>query len=133
MCRWPVLVVLVVGPLLAGCSSATVQPGLANAPRLGGTALADERVRDVIANGDDACGRHGEHGPLRGRIPPCPGASHPVATTWLAPSPASTSESLVLPWLEHFYAGWPCPRSTTTEARSIAAWTPPPVMACTTP
>jgi hypothetical protein len=133
MCRWPVLVVLSVGPWLAGCSPA-VQAGLANAPRLGGTAVADTRVNDVISNGDDACGRHGETGPLRGRIPPCPGAVHPVVSTWLAPTPSGRSDSLVLPWLEHFYAGWPCPRSAAfsaaVETRSLAAWAAPTVMSC---
>jgi len=128
MFRWPVLVVLAVGPFLAGCSPA-IQPGLASAPRLGGSALADAQVHDVISNGDDACGRHGEHGSLRGRLPPCGMTAHPVATTWLAPSPA-VHESLVLPWLEHFYAGWPCPQNSAIESRSIAAWSPPAVMSC---
>jgi hypothetical protein len=132
MSRWPVLAMLSVGSLLAGCAPAAVHPGLANAPRLGGSAIADERVHDVISNGDDACGRNGEHGVLRGRLPPCPGVTHPIAATWLAPSAAAKDDSLVLPWLEHFYAGWPCPRTRAPEPRSLA-WNPPVATVCATP
>jgi len=110
MSRWPLLAAFSLAPLLLGCGS-SVRPGLSNAPRLGGTALADEQIHDVVSNGDDGCGLHPEHGGvLRGRIPPCPGAAHPLArTSWLptsAPSPAD--EGLVVPWLQHFYVGWPC-------------------------
>jgi hypothetical protein len=54
-----------------GCGS-VVQPGLANAPSLGGVS-PETRVHDVVANGHDACERsmfpQGEV--LRGQIPPC--------------------------------------------------------------
>jgi hypothetical protein len=46
--------VIFLSALASGC---TVQPGLANAPQLGGTTLADPRVHDVIANGPDSHGR----------------------------------------------------------------------------
>jgi hypothetical protein len=57
--------------LLAGCG-AGVQPGLANAPGLGG-ASPETRVHDAIANGHDACARamFPEGGVLRGQVPPC--------------------------------------------------------------
>jgi hypothetical protein len=131
MSRWPVLALLSGGLLLAGCAP-SARPGLANAPRLGGSAVADERVHDVVSNGDDACGIYAEHGVLRGRIPPCPSVAHPIAATWLAPSAAAKDDSLVLPWLEHFYAGWPCPRTHAPEPRSIA-WSPPVATSCTSP
>lgn len=130
MSRWPVLALLSMMFQLAGCASA-VRPGLANAPRLGGSAVADERVHDVVSNGDEACGLHPERGVPPGRIPPCPSVVHPVATTWLMPSPAATDESLVLPWLEHFYAGWPCPRSEITT-HSIS-WSTQVITACSAP
>jgi hypothetical protein len=54
-----------------GCG-AVVQPGLANAPALGG-ATSETRVHDATANGHDACERamfpQGEV--LRGQVPPC--------------------------------------------------------------
>jgi hypothetical protein len=111
MSRWPVLIALSFGFSAAalGCAP-TVQPGLANAPRLGGTGLADERTHDVVSNGQDGCSGHGEHGPLRGRVPPCPAVAHPVASTMLLPAKGSNDPSMVEPWLEHFYVGWPCPR-----------------------
>ena len=56
---------------LAGCG-VPVQPGLANAPWLGGTS-PETRVHDAVANGHDACERsmfpQGEV--LRGQVPPC--------------------------------------------------------------
>jgi hypothetical protein len=56
---------------LFGCG-AVVQPGLANAPVLGG-ATPETRVHDAIANGHDACERamFPEGEVLRGQIPPC--------------------------------------------------------------
>jgi hypothetical protein len=90
--------------LLAGCST-SIEPGLANAPRLGGIQTADERVNDAISNGGDSCGRYAEHGPLRARLPPCPTVTHPLAASFLVQSPTG-KESLVGPWLEHFYVDW---------------------------
>jgi hypothetical protein len=49
MSRWPVLTVCSIA-LLAGCTPA-VEGGLANAPRLGGTGLADEGVHDALLPG----------------------------------------------------------------------------------
>jgi hypothetical protein len=122
MSRWPVLTVFSFGWTLLGCSP-SLQPGLANAPRLGGTGLADERIRDVIANGDDACSRQAEQGPLRNRVPPCPTAARPVAGGQL-PQPTGNG-SLVLPWLRHFYNGWPCAHPAFLPAAETKAveWT----------
>jgi hypothetical protein len=126
MSRWPVLAAFSIAPLLLGCGSA--RAGLSNAPRLGGTALADEQVHDVVSNGDDACGAIAEHGVLRNRIPPCPHAIHPLAgTSWL-PSSAAQSPSdggLVVPWLQHFYVGWPCPPPTPRRETRAVAWDVP--------
>ena len=65
------LVLVVTCCLLGGCGSA-VQPGLANAPGLGG-ASPETRVHDAIANGRDACERamFPQGGVLRGQVPPC--------------------------------------------------------------
>jgi len=131
MFRWLVLALVSGSPLLAGCAT-SVRPGLASAPQLGGSAVASERGHDVVSNGDEACGVYGEHNVLRGRIPPCPKVVHPIAATWLAPSAAAKDDSLVLPWLEHFYEGWPCPHARPVEAR-WEVWSPPATMACTTP
>jgi hypothetical protein len=68
----PCLALLIFPAALAcGC---VVQPGLANAPTLGGTTFADPRVHDAIANGPDSCGNKLDPGPLRYRIIPCPRA-----------------------------------------------------------
>jgi rRNA maturation protein Nop10 len=65
-----------------------VHPGLANAPALGGV-TPETRVRDVIANGHDACNRgmFPEGGVLRGQVPPCGGESHYAAPVSFAPDP----------------------------------------------
>jgi hypothetical protein len=55
--------------LACGC---TVQMGLANAPRLGETTLADSRVHDAIANGPDSCGR---------KLDPSLATTHPLAAS----------------------------------------------------
>jgi hypothetical protein len=56
---------------LTACSS-VVQPGLANAPALGG-ATPETRVHDAVANGRDSCERpmFPQGGVLRGQVPPC--------------------------------------------------------------
>jgi hypothetical protein len=124
--RWRVLTAFWLAWPLAGCVS-SVQPGLANVPRLDGLGAADDRVADVIANGDDSCGRHGEEGPLRGRWPPCPAHARAAVVTRPSPGTGSTGESLVLPWLEHFYTGWPCAhavgRTTARSETKTVAWT----------
>ena len=115
MSRWLWLTAFCLAPWTGGCAP-SLQPGLANAPRLGGTQLADERVSDVISNGNDSCARNVGPGPLRGRVPPCP-TTHP--TRWaVAPSSSATGagESLVVPWVDHFYSGWPCPRTTVASS-----------------
>ena len=131
MSRWLTLTVFSTASTLFGCAPA-LQPGLANAPRLGGTGLADEGIRDVVSNGDDACGRHVEHGPLRNRVPPCPTIAQPVAGV---PQPlvgAPRSESLVLPWLRHFYTGWPCAHPVVAPEAKTVAWaaSQPPAASC---
>jgi hypothetical protein len=68
---------------LVGCGS-IVQPGLANAPGLGG-ASPETRVHDAVANGHNACERSmfPQAEVLRGRIPPCGRESH--AKTYFVP------------------------------------------------
>jgi hypothetical protein len=136
MSRWPWLTAFCIAPWIVGCASSSLQPGLANAPRLGGTQVADERVSDVISNGNDSCGRNVGPGPLRGRAPPCP-TTHP--TRWaVAPSSATgAGGSFVVPWVEHFYSGWPCPHSTVASStQRTPAWLVPPLdpaVACMVP
>ena len=122
MSRWPVLTVPAI-VLLGGCAP-SVEAGLANAPRLGGS--TDDRVHDSISNGGDSCGRYAEHGPLRGRIPPCLVVVHPVEGVALAPPVASgkAEEGLVVPWLQHFYVGWPCVAPAASVARKTVACVP---------
>ncbi|MGD0526828.1 MAG: hypothetical protein ABSE49_16900 [Polyangiaceae bacterium] len=140
MSRWLCVTAFCFAPWIVGCgASSPLQPGLANAPRLGGTGLADERVSDVISNGNDSCARSTGPGPLRGRIPPCP-TTHPTRWGNVAPSSATgASESLVIPWVEHFYSGWPCPHATSSAVASTKtppAWLAPPLdpaVACLLP
>lgn len=79
--------------LVAGCG-AVVQPGLANAPGLGG-ASPETRVHDAIANGRDACERSWfpQGGVLRGQIPPCGKESYqrpdPRLSTPPGPAPSN--------------------------------------------
>ena len=122
MSRWLLVAVLSVVPSL-GCGS-TVGAGLANAPRLGGTPTADNRVNDVIANGDDACGVSTESGSvLRNRVPPCTSwAPREVNASYLASPPAGQSSvGLVQPWLNHFYVGWPCATSSSRTKTLVPA------------
>jgi hypothetical protein len=132
MSRWLLFTVFSMLPAL-GCASSPVAvgAGLANAPRLGGTPTVDDRVADVVSNGNDACGvTGGEAGPLPNRIPPCvswtPGL--PLAAVVAPPPPPS---GLVEPWLNHFYVGWPCPhasrqtKSLLPESDAVAACTVP--------
>ena len=72
-----------------GCG-ASVQPGWANAPVLGG-ATPETRVHDAIANGHDACERamfpQGEV--LRGQVPPCGNESR-SKTSGFKPNPGTS-------------------------------------------
>jgi hypothetical protein len=133
MKRWLVLTVpsLV---LLGGCAP-SVEAGLANAPRLGDSAVADDRPHDVIANGGDSCGRYAERGPLVGRIPACGTPVHPVVRATLLPPAPGREEGVVVRWLQHFYLGWPCPRSPTAAAPKTVAWSAavPVTAACQAP
>ena len=68
------------------------QPGLANAPVLGGD-TPETRVHDAIANGHDACERTGfpPGEVLRGHVPPCgPRKFVPVTAAFL-PNPSTGS------------------------------------------
>jgi hypothetical protein len=135
MSRWLVLAVFSMVPLaLLGCGS-SLRAGLSNAPNLGGSPIADGRangvvsngISDVIANGDDACGRYAEHGVLRNQMPPCPTwtPAHSIASASPPPSPADdASRGLVQPWLNHFYTGWPCPETgaAARTSRKGHAW-----------
>src|SRR5215472_5354498 len=97
-----------VGLALAGLTCAcSVQAGLANGPKLGGTSNADPRVHDAIANGPDSCGRALDPGPLRNRVVPCPRVSAPRSQP-MTFAPSSESSAIVTPWVEHFYWRWPC-------------------------
>jgi len=105
--RWPVLV-LVLG--LCACGGARVEGGLANAPRLGGA--TPEESHDVVV-----------------KMPPRPSSAHSVASGWLLPGSSGVEgQSLVVPWLEHFYVGWPCShverRAPPVTAEPIACKTP---------
>jgi hypothetical protein len=84
--------------------------GLANAPLLGGTTLADPRVHDAIANGPDSCGRKLDPGPLRYRVIPCQRASPSPGPSAPGASSSSPNDSLVMLWVEHYDAHWGCPR-----------------------
>jgi hypothetical protein len=138
MARWLSLTVFSMAWSLAGCAS-SVRPGLANAPRLDGLGAADVRVVDVVANGDDACGRHGEDGPLRGRWPSCPAHARAGKDIVIVPLSTRSGESLVVPWLEHFYTGWRCAHAIARaypgfETKTVA-WTaaPSPGHSCEEP
>jgi len=117
MKRWPSLTAWGMSVVLAGCASPQI--GLANAPRLGGTGLAEERVGDVVANGPEACGRYGERGPLRGRVPPCPTVLRRPTASMPAERP---TDGLVFPWLRHFYVGWPCAHAVSAGGWRAGAW-----------
>lgn len=134
MLRWLLLAVLATALPLVGCGS-SVRAGLTNAPRLGGTTTADNRVTDVVSNGDDSCGPNAEHGVLRNRVPPCQGRGPSAlsASPALMPMNEAPGGRLVQPWLDHFYVGWPCPRPTSS--RQARAWSPPSavVAACSLP
>ncbi len=122
MSRWPLLTAFSMVWCVAGCA-ASVTPGLANVPRVDGLGAYEEGVRDVVANGDDSCSRYAEGSPLRGRWPPCRTATRSTASTELLPGYPTGEPSLVLPWLEHFYVGWPCAHATAKRTTKSVAWT----------
>lgn len=122
MNRWLVLTACSI-PFLAGCAS-SVTPGLANAPRLGGTGMADERVGDVIANGNDACDAEARGGPLRAQLPACPTVEVPAAAAFKVTTHPS-GPGLVVRWVQHFYARWPCDVGTPAAGDiRTATWSP---------
>ncbi|HTB76324.1 MAG TPA: hypothetical protein VK762_23915 [Polyangiaceae bacterium] len=131
MSRWLVLAVLSTALPIFGCGS-SIRPGLSNAPRLGGTATTDNRITDVVSNGDDSCGLYSEHGTLRNRVPPCAssGSPFPLSVSQVpAPAPAAPAGALVEPWLDHFYVGWPCPAATSS--RQTKSWSTPTALVAT--
>jgi hypothetical protein len=124
MSRWLVLAVLSTALPVVGCGS-SVRAGLSNAPRLGGAPTADNRVGDVVSNGDDACGAYAENGVLRNRVPPCQSAAPAMARARYevnVPPVGEPPGSLVKPWVDHFYVGWPC--LTATSSRQTKSWSP---------
>jgi hypothetical protein len=99
-----------------GCAT-TVRPGLANAPALSTSPVADDSVHDVVANGWDSCELGLGAGPLRQQSPPCPGVE-PPAPTPVVIRVAPPEKGFVMPWVEHFYARWPC-SSPENEANRL--------------
>lgn len=131
MLRWLVLAVLSTALPILGCGS-SIRPGLSNAPRLGGTATTDNRINDVVSNGDDGCGVYSEHGTLRNRVPPCQSSPSPFplsASQVPAPAVAAPPGALVEPWVQHFYVGWPCPAATSS--RQTKSWSTPSALVAT--
>ncbi len=118
--------------LLAGCAAPQVQPGLANAPVLGGT-TPETRVHDVIANGHDACERSafppGEV--LRGHVPPCnPGEKVTKPSGLPAPALGRT-------WIPESYPLGVCldgtPRRRSSAGQNVTAlslYTPSSPLGC---
>ncbi|HLK38444.1 MAG TPA: hypothetical protein VKU41_16890 [Polyangiaceae bacterium] len=131
MSRWRLLAAWSLVPCVAGCG-ASVRAGLANGPKLGST--GDEGIHDVIANGEDGCATGGGQGPLRHRVPPCPAAARASGPASWTPSASGgpPEGGLVVPWLKHFYVGWPCatPAESRTAARVAWAFTPVASTAC---
>src|SRR5579859_7078065 len=107
------LAAALIATLAPGCAH-TVQAGLSNAPALGGPTAVDPRIHDTIANGPDSCGRRLDPGPLRNRVPPCPRAAVPASDPG---TPVRTDDHVVFPWVEHYYARWPCEFSQ--ESRDV--------------
>ena len=122
MSRWPVLALVATVGVLGGCGSP--QAGLAETRRSSAVRRWPMRAfTTCIANGADACGLHGERSVLRGHVPPCLSTVRNAAVVSVAPRSA-TDDSLVEPWVEHFYSGWPCPRAPAGRKR--LGWPGPP-------
>jgi hypothetical protein len=114
-------IVMLLAPL--GCAT-TVQAGLANAPALGTSPVADASVRDVVANGRDSCERALGQGPLWHQLPPCPGVERPAVPTFAVRAPGT--KGVVMPWVEHYYSHWPCSSwETGTDRMSFAGLASP--------
>jgi hypothetical protein len=112
----------VLGTLALACGAPVIQPGLANAPALGGAQIVDPRVHDAIANGLDSCGRHLDPGPLRYKVPPCPSLAPSAPRVSFVPPSDGEWE---VRWLEHYYVGWPCPHpKSVSDGQRLMAWSP---------
>jgi hypothetical protein len=126
MYRAMAMMAVALSGLVLGC--VRVQPGLANAPALGTTPGADgrqhDRGHDVIANGEDSCGRQlDDAGPLRNRVPPCVGAPEPASSSlvnWSSPF----EREVVRRWLEHYHSAWACPDRLASAGTMLVAWPP---------
>jgi hypothetical protein len=138
MARWPMLVALSFALPGLGCATRAslaqrIVPGLANATSIQRT-QPDESVHDVIANGRDVCGRDGVS-PLPGHYPPCWGENLPPAMPSLQLMRYGAQDgSLVVPWLQHFYSGWPCALPSVEAGAAIASLSQePPASSCALP
>jgi hypothetical protein len=131
MSRWPMLVALSLALPTFGCGGGFIA-GLANAPSINRTA-PDESVHDVVANGSDVCGRNLGRSPLRGHVPRCHAETAPTASmNSLHAKPPSEGDDLATPWLQHLYAGWPCPRPSARATSALASpAAEPPAASCT--
>jgi hypothetical protein len=99
--------------------------GLANAPGLGNSPLADAAVHDVVANGRDSCERGLRPGLLRYQVPRCPGVERSAANATVA-NRAPSPKGIVMPWVEHYYSGWPCSsRENDADRMAFARLAPP--------
>jgi hypothetical protein len=121
MSRWLVLTACSSALLAAGCAP-SLTPGLANGPRLGGSQVADERIGDVVSNGNDACGPFAEGSVLRNKVPECPTVERSASATALDFTRNPDTDALVVRWLRHFYVGWPCKRVAHPGAGHTVAW-----------
>ena len=138
MARWWVLGASAAVSAMLGCGGTAAQiapgsvtPGLANAPSLQRTAQ-DEAIHDVVANDRDACGVDLGRSPLRYHYPACPGVteSRPgvVSLRFGAPRDDPGPGSVVTPWVQHFYTGFPCAPPAPGAGATVAAvaWAEPP-------
>jgi hypothetical protein len=116
---------------LASLGCARAQVGLANAPALGGTPIADTRVHDVVADGCDACGPDPRH-----RTMACQATEPPsgpaLAVSRSLRSPPHRGTTAALRWVEHYYARWPCNLQDENEEAPLVATrlSPYTVLAC---
>jgi hypothetical protein len=99
------IVVGIVSLACAACGGA-IAPGLANVQPLGGSSAVDVRPMDVVANGNDACGRGGEGSVLRGKYPSCPNQEKTRADFGFASAPPKVTTPLRIPWNRS--RSWPC-------------------------